>query len=86
MSTTDFKSIELSNLPNILVLFLFIGLWLLASGIIILLLNLLGIQISLITNSLLNAFFVGLAGGLLWSSLIVCSIFMIERFNKKPEG
>ena len=85
MSMTNSESIELSGLSDISLLVLLFGTWLLASGIIILLLNLLGIPISLVVNNIPIALPVGFVGALLWFSLLYFSIFVTERFHKEPE-
>lgn len=74
------------RLSDTLFLFIFIGAWLLAVGIIILLFNLLGISTPAIVNNIPLAFFVGIMGGLLWLSLIFFSVSLIERFRKKLES
>jgi hypothetical protein len=62
----------------IIILFLFIGTWLLASAIMILSFNLLGISISIVVNNILIALIAGFVDALLWGLLMYFSMSVIE--------
>ena len=89
-SSQIYKTDEFLNaiprLSDTLFLFIFIGAWLLAVGILILLFNLLGISTTAIVNNIPLAFFVGIMGCLLWLSLIFFSVSLIGRIGKELEN
>ena len=78
MIKNDFDYVDF----DYVILFLFIGTWLLASAIMILSFNLLGISISIVVNNILIALIVGFVGTLLWVLLMYFSMSVIEKFYK----
>lgn len=78
MIKNDFDYVDF----DYVILFLFIGTWLLASAIMILSFNLLGISISIVVNNILIALIAGFVGTLLWVLLMYISMSVIEKFYK----
>ena len=85
MSANDFENIKLSKLPDILIVFILMGTWLLSFGSIILLLDVMGIPSSIVLTDIPIAFLIGFVGSLLWFSLLHLSILAIKRFHKELE-
>ena len=82
MIKNDFDYVDF----DYVILFLFIGTWLLASAIMILSFNLLGISISIVVNNILIALIAGFVGTLLWVLLMYFSMSVIEIFYKIKWG
>ena len=78
MIKNDFDYVDF----DYVILFLFIGTWLLASAIMILSFNLLGISISIVVNNILIALIAGFVGTLLWVLPMYFSMSVIEKFYK----